>query len=808
MEIFGALNGAVSAMVFVRERANKLKINQLQIERLIARCQDFIGYLDAMSKMMNLQSLANELESLLVDVELFIAEHGKCQLLQRVFNADGLHRSLKDFNERLTALADSLDCQLFIDADAIRKQDEEDIKYDNELIMAYIKELENRESMLIDALELREEQFVEALFIMERRMKVVKNEAEKQFLLTASSCIYRISNGQQGSKPKWLKPQWEITLKHKLASGGFGDVYIGEWNSCTVAIKVMRKTDNRKDSLNEFVKEVELWYNELNNHPHVLSLYGACHTVENPFMIFEYMDNGHLLQYLNHFSEQNIRALREAALGIRHLHENGVIHGDIKAINILINGEGIAKIADFGFTFVKDSESDIVIGGTLRWLAPELLIRHRPDYPSDVYAFGITIYEVFNKNNLPPYFGESDENIKTMVLNGILPTKLINIELQIWSIIEECLCFDPSNRSSLLEVIDQLTDMPSSNINKPAAHVSNDDFDKQLAQSTAKLKIKGAAAFSTVFEKCDLLFKNGDEGSIVQAIDILYKEACNGNVKAQIKLGEMHCSGKILNYDLEIALAYFKRAAESNLDIAHYSLAYFYFKEQKPKNVEQGFKHLLKAANQGNLAAMTFYGKELQKEQPEQAFKWFQKAANQNYKKAFLNLGLCYLNGTGCMRYIPKAIQALTVSAEQGDNPAAWRILGSVFANLESDPILLQYCDMQRAMRCFKSAINLGYKDAYIELSQLYFQGFTLEMDKSERIAKSKSILLRAIDESVIPAYYLMGTSFENGIHQPVHLETALHFYKLGDQRNCPKCKLALGNLIPIVNNRSSRKRV
>ena len=794
----GVLSGAFSAFVFVRNRANKLKINQLQIKRLVTRCEDFIGYLDMISKKMNLEELADQLESLLTDVELFLAEHSKCQLLQRVLNADGFHRSLKDFNERLTLLADSVECQLFQDANKIREQDDADNKADSEMIMAYLKELENRETMLIDALELREEQYLEALYIMDKRMKNIKNEVEKQFLLSASSCIQRLSGGQQGSKPRWLKAQWEVTLKHKIASGGYGDIYIGEWNFSEVAIKVMRKTDKREERLKDFVKEVEVWYFELSNHPHVLALYGACHTVEKPFMICEFMQNGHLIQYLRKYPDQAIRALKEAALGVRHLHENGVIHGDMKAINILVNGEGVCKVSDFGFSFVKDVEAEIAIGGTLRWMAPELINRQQPDFPVDAYAFGMTVYEIFN-NFRPPYCGDSDDKVKEIVLKGGTPPELVKIDPRIWSIIERCLTFVPQDRLLIQEIINELSNLPNSNIQKPANKPDSSDTvspHPSHRQSILSQKPNNDSNNNgAILEFCDQLFQKGDEDSIRKGIDILYKQACDGNVKAQIKLGDMHSRGKIVNLDPNIALEYFKKAVESDNDFAHFRLAYFYIKQLQPPKFDKGFIHLRRAADKGNPSAMNFFGKEIQKERPQDAFQWFQLAANEKYMKAFLNLGECYLKGIGCLQDVPKAIEALTISAEQGNNPAAWKILGGLYANLEGEVAFEPFFDIQKSIFCFKSAINLGYKDALIELSQIYFHGYGLEMALEERIDISRQLLLEAVKELVLPSFYLMGKSYEKGLHQPINMETAMHYYKMGEQYNCPKCKQAVQSM-------------
>eukprot|EP00834_Sanchytrium_tribonematis_P003170 NODE_115_length_18417_cov_0.666012.p2 type:complete len:826 gc:universal NODE_115_length_18417_cov_0.666012:18219-15742(-) len=794
------LSGAFSAFVFVRNRANKLKINQLQILRLVDRCEDFIKYADVVAKKKNLSELSRQFENLLKDIEVFLAEHAKCQLLQRVLNADGFHRSLKDFNERLTSLADSIECQLFLDAKKIRDEDEEDKKADNVVILKYLQELENREEKLIDALELREEQYMEALFIMEKRMKMIKNDVEKQFLISASSCIQRLS-GQQASKEKWLIPQWEITLKHKIASGGYGDIYIGEWNRSNVAIKVMRKTDKRTERLKDFVKEVEVWYFELNHHPHVLNLYGACHTVEKPFMVCEYMQNGHLISYLKRYPDQRIRTLKEAALGMRHLHENSVIHGDMKAINILVNGEGTAKVCDFGFSFVKDAEEDpVVIGGTLRWMAPELMRKEQPDFPVDSYAFGMTIYEVFN-NYRPPYCGDSDEKVKQIVMNGGMPAKLVKCDPRIWHLITNCLIFDSYKRYSFQEIIDDLSNIPGCDIEKPAIKAESNPSSVTNSKSFISQRQKimdplhDTEKQSTIIDYCEGLFAKNDDDSIKKGIDILYKHACEGNVKAQIKLGDMHSSGRYVNTDLNIALEYFKKAAESDNDYAHLRLGYFYLKQCQPPKYDKGMIHLRRAADKGNPSAMNFFGKEIQKERPQDAFQWFLLAAEKKYMKAYLNLGECYLRGVGITLNIPRAIEALTIAAEQGNNPAAWKLLGIIYANLEANHFIEPFFDINKAIFCLKSAIDSGYKQALIELSQIYFHGFGMQMPEAERLDISRQLLLDAVRELVVPAFFLMGKSYEKGLHQAPNIETATHYYRMGAQYNCSKCKAALQNL-------------
>lgn len=86
----------------------------------------------------------------------------------------------------------------------------------------------------------------------------------------------------------------------------------------------------------------------------------------------------------------------ETALAIEYLHKMGVIHGDIKGLNILVSAQHSALLCDFGLARLLDSVTSVAQKekGTLRWQSQEILDGHPKSYASDVYAFGITIYEV------------------------------------------------------------------------------------------------------------------------------------------------------------------------------------------------------------------------------------------------------------------------------------------------------------------------------------------------------------------------------------------------------------------------------
>ena len=129
---------------------------------------------------------------------------------------------------------------------------------------------------------------------------------------------------------------------------------------------------------------------------------------EEPMLIMEYMDHGSLYDLLQNTTcelegEQLLQMLRDVAQGVRFLHSTNpqILHGDLKARNILVDGGLRAKVTDFGFSEKKR----LGAVGTPYWMAPELLRCETTNTTrSDVYAFGIILYEVYSRKT--PYEGE------------------------------------------------------------------------------------------------------------------------------------------------------------------------------------------------------------------------------------------------------------------------------------------------------------------------------------------------------------------------------------------------------------------
>ncbi|KAG8688610.1 hypothetical protein FRC11_005143 [Ceratobasidium sp. 423] len=203
--------------------------------------------------------------------------------------------------------------------------------------------------------------------------------------------------------PRWVISESDIQIDQNapLGRGGFGTVFKGKWNGATVAVKRLVKDASAETLL----REVELWQGL--RHPHVVQFFGASPKYSpNAFIVSQYLANGNALMYLKRNPRADRAKLaRETAVGMEYLHSMGIIHGDLKAANVLITDTGSAALADFGLSEVKQDSSSRAhvtenVSGSPRYLSPERW-RGVLNKASDVYAWAMTTLEIFTEQ--PPF---------------------------------------------------------------------------------------------------------------------------------------------------------------------------------------------------------------------------------------------------------------------------------------------------------------------------------------------------------------------------------------------------------------------
>ncbi|KAJ7852007.1 kinase-like domain-containing protein [Mycena leptocephala] len=222
-----------------------------------------------------------------------------------------------------------------------------------------------------------------------------------------SKALLRLS-GACGFHPTCFTLSGLEKIGQQVAGGAFGDIWKGLVGGQTVAVKSMRqfKEDDVKASLKKFGREALIW-RQL-SHPNLLPFFGLYVLDNRLCLISPWMDNGDLKDFLSKSSSTNmdrISLIVDVAMGLEYLHKERVVHGDLKAANILVSPSGRACITDFGLSSIVDELSLKMMfsshsgrAGTLRYQAPELLSNEIPttlDQMSMLLPASATRFEKF-----------------------------------------------------------------------------------------------------------------------------------------------------------------------------------------------------------------------------------------------------------------------------------------------------------------------------------------------------------------------------------------------------------------------------
>nr|XP_043610262.1 probable serine/threonine-protein kinase SIS8 [Erigeron canadensis] len=217
-----------------------------------------------------------------------------------------------------------------------------------------------------------------------------------------SNCIIK---DEMETKSVDYKIFWEDLIYIKqIGQGSYGAVYHALWHGSDVAVKVFVGQDFADDMILAFKQEVSLMKRLY--HPNILLFMGAVTSPQHLCIVTEFLPRGSLFQILHKNTTRLDRRRRlymamDIARGMNYLHHCNppIVHRDLKSPNLLVNKNWTVKVGDFGLSRIKDQTylKTNLGKGTPQWMAPELLRNEKADEKSDVYSYGVVLWEIITE---------------------------------------------------------------------------------------------------------------------------------------------------------------------------------------------------------------------------------------------------------------------------------------------------------------------------------------------------------------------------------------------------------------------------
>ncbi|ELR56812.1 Tyrosine-protein kinase Fes/Fps [Bos mutus] len=264
-------------------------------------------------------------------------------------------------------------------------------------------------------------------------------------------------------KDKWALSHEDLVLGEQIGRGNFGEVFSGRLraDNTLVAVKSCRET-LPPDLKAKFLQEARIL--KQYSHPNIVRLIGVCTQKQPIYIVMELVQGGDFLTFLRTEGARLrvktlLQMVGDAAAGMEYLESKCCIHRDLAARNCLVTEKNVLKISDFGMSR-EEADGIYAASGGLRqvpvkWTAPEALNYGRYSSESDVWSFGILLWETFSLG-ASPYPNLSNQQTREFVeKGGRLPCPELCPDA-VFRLMEQCWAYEPGQRPTFSVIYQEL----------------------------------------------------------------------------------------------------------------------------------------------------------------------------------------------------------------------------------------------------------------------------------------------------------------------------------------------------------------
>ncbi|XP_053276825.1 fibroblast growth factor receptor 1-A isoform X1 [Pleuronectes platessa] len=303
---------------------------------------------------------------------------------------------------------------------------------------------------------------------------------------SGSPMLSGVSEYELPQDPRWELSRTRLVLGKALGEGCFGQVVMGEVlgldkekpnRVSQVAVKMLKSDATEKD-LSDLISEMEMM-KIIGKHKNIINLLGAC-TQDGPlYVVVEFASKGNLREYLrerrppgmeycynpDQVPDENmsikdlVSCAYQVARGMEYLASKKCIHRDLAARNVLVTEDNVMKIADFGLArdihhidyYKKTTNGRLPV----KWMAPEALFDRIYTHQSDVWSFGVLLWEIFTLGG-SPYPGVPVEELFKLLKEGHRMDKPSTCTHELYMMMRDCWHAVPSHRPTFKQLVEDL----------------------------------------------------------------------------------------------------------------------------------------------------------------------------------------------------------------------------------------------------------------------------------------------------------------------------------------------------------------
>uniref|UniRef100_A0A8C8CWL6 non-specific protein-tyrosine kinase n=1 Tax=Oncorhynchus tshawytscha TaxID=74940 RepID=A0A8C8CWL6_ONCTS len=260
---------------------------------------------------------------------------------------------------------------------------------------------------------------------------------------------------------KWILNHEDVLLGELLGKGNFGEVFKGTLRDKTpVAVKTC-KEDLPQELKIKFLSEARIL--KQYDHANIVKLIGVCTQRQPIYIVMELVSGGDFLSFLRKKKEdlktkQLVKFSLDAAAGMAYLELKNCIHRDLAARNCLVGESNLLKISDFGMSRQEDDgiySSSGLKQIPIKWTAPEALNYGRYSSESDVWSYGILLWETFSLG-VCPYPGMTNQQAREQVEKGYRMSCPQKCPDEVYKVMQKCWEYKPENRPKFADLQKEL----------------------------------------------------------------------------------------------------------------------------------------------------------------------------------------------------------------------------------------------------------------------------------------------------------------------------------------------------------------